>query len=367
MGAVYQARDQRLGTTVALKETFFSESDPTMRKVFEREARLLASLRHPALPVVHDHFVEGNGQYLVMEFIPGDNLFDKLQAQREAHRQPFPVDQVLAWADELLDALEYLHEHQVIHRDIKPQNLKVTPRDKLFLLDFGLAKGMTVETVSAGVPSSVPYYTQYYAPLEQELAVGTDARSDLYSAAATLYHLLTGVLPPDALRQRAEAQRQRQPDPLRPADQANPVVPRDVAKALEWAMALDRENRPATAAELRQALGLSAGQRTPSPGPAPAPAPGPVQRKSPEPSPGPTPRPSPNPPPRPAPKQGGTSPSDFWPWVVTGLPALLAIINMDWLIRMLGLPGQIGGFPTNAIGVIVVLLAGVGAYYALKS
>src|SRR5690349_7617209 len=106
MGAVYLAKDQRLGNTVALKETFFT--DERLRKAFEREARLLANLRHSSLPKVFDHFSEKSGQFLVMEFIPGNDLMEMLQARGEA----FPIDTVLNWADQLLIALNYLHTRQ---------------------------------------------------------------------------------------------------------------------------------------------------------------------------------------------------------------------------------------------------------------
>ena len=122
MGAVYEAVDQRLDTTVALKETLFA--DERLRKQFEREARLLARLHHPALPRVSDHFSEDDGQFLVMQFIPGDDLSEMMTRKRG----PFPANQVLTWADQLLDALDYLHtqDPQIVHRDIKPQNLKLT-------------------------------------------------------------------------------------------------------------------------------------------------------------------------------------------------------------------------------------------------
>ncbi len=209
MGAVYEAIDQRLDTTVALKETLFA--DERLRKQFEREARLLARLHHPALPRVSDHFSEGDGQFLVMQFIPGDDLSEMMTRKRG----PFPADQVLTWADQLLDALDYLHtqDPQIVHRDIKPQNLKLTSRGQIILLDFGLAKGQAGEISRVTTAASIFGYTPNYAPLEQIQGLGTDSRSDLYSLGATLYHLMTGVKPPDALT-RAAALVNGQPDPL---------------------------------------------------------------------------------------------------------------------------------------------------------
>lgn len=250
MGAVYEAVDQRLDTTVALKETLFA--DERLRRQFEREARLLARLHHPALPRVSDHFAEGDGQFLVMQFIPGDDLAEMMARKRG----PFPADQVLTWADQLLDALDYLHtqDPQIIHRDIKPQNLKLTSRGQIILLDFGLAKGQAGGDVSrATTAASIFGYTPNYAPLEQIQGLGTDSRSDLYSLAATLYHLMTGVKPPDALT-RAAALVNGQTDPLTPASVANPAIAHDVDVVLAKAMAQNREQRYATATEMRNAL-----------------------------------------------------------------------------------------------------------------
>ncbi|HXG65640.1 MAG TPA: bifunctional serine/threonine-protein kinase/formylglycine-generating enzyme family protein, partial [Blastocatellia bacterium] len=214
-------------------------------------ARLLAGLRHAALPVVSDHFKEGDGQFLVMQYIPGDDLATML----ERNGSPFPVEDVLKWADQLLDALDYLHSHEppVIHRDIKPQNLKLTKRGEVILLDFGLAKGapQVLSQVSKG--GSILGYTPHYAPLEQMQGVGTGPRSDLYSLAATLYVLLTGVTPPDALT-RASAVLSGQPDPLRAANECNPAVPPRVAEVLRWAMDLNRDLRPASADDMRRLL-----------------------------------------------------------------------------------------------------------------
>lgn len=249
MGTVDEAVDQRLSSIVALKETLSTTDEA--RRAFEREASLLANLRHRSLPNVTDYFAEGDGQFLVMQFIPGDDLAQLL----ELRQQPFPVEQVLFWADELLKALEYLHSHTppILHRDIKPANLKLTREGELFLIDFGLSKGVAGQMPTLLTSRSVKGYTPAYSPLEQIHGGGTDPRSDLYSLGGTLYHLLTNIPPIDPPA-RFNALDELQPDPLVSANQINREVPVELARILSQAMAMNRRHRPANATAMRQML-----------------------------------------------------------------------------------------------------------------
>jgi serine/threonine protein kinase len=249
MGAVYVATDERFGSTVAIKETLCM--DDNFRKAIEREARLLNSLKHTALPRVSDHFEEQDSQFLVMEYIPGDDV----AAMIESDHLAFPTDRVLEWADQLLDALDYLHRQDipVIHRDIKPQNLKINSQGEMILLDFGLAKGNPSDASHQTAAKSIFGYSRNYASLEQIQGTGTDPRSDLYSLAATLYHLLTRIPPEDALT-RAMSVLGRKPDPLVPANILNPEVPPGVAGVLQKALDLNADDRPSSAVEMRQML-----------------------------------------------------------------------------------------------------------------
>jgi serine/threonine protein kinase/ABC-type nitrate/sulfonate/bicarbonate transport system substrate-binding protein len=249
MGTVYQAIDERLDTTVALKETHFT--DPRMRKQFEREARLLAKLRHPALPKVIDHFTEDAGQFLVMEFIAGEDLYGMLRESRDA----FEVSRVLKWGDQLLDALSYLHRQEppIIHRDIKPQNLKLSDGQQVILLDFGLAKQFGESSTISSTNRSIFGYTPNYAPIEQIQGSGTDPRTDIYSLAATLYHLVTNAVPPDVLT-RLTATSNGDCDPLRPACEVDSQVPSAVSNVLTRGMAIGSNQRFQSADEMKRAL-----------------------------------------------------------------------------------------------------------------
>jgi serine/threonine protein kinase len=273
MGVVYLATDRTFNNTVVIKHSRYTDEHlrriypnltsaqlrhlaDTLRQAFEREARLLRELHHPALPPVIDYFTIGDDQqFFVMNFIPGKNLVELLVECQEKNLGPFPLGDVLNWADQLLDALAYLHaqfDPPIIHRDIKPANLKLKPNGKIVLLDFGLAKGAAGEmSVVGSVLSGAG--TPQYAPFEQMKSEGTDARSDLYSLAVTLHHLLTGQPPPYAFTRKMDVDDGKS-DPLRPAHEINPLIPVEVSAILRRAASLNPDERPATAAEMREAL-----------------------------------------------------------------------------------------------------------------
>ncbi|MBK7393599.1 MAG: serine/threonine protein kinase [Chloracidobacterium sp.] len=265
MGEVYLAVDQRLGSAVALKRTMFKEN-PELGAAFEREAKILGRLRHPVLTKVIDHFIEGNDQYLVMEHISGDDVGKRL----ESAAKPFPLSWVMFWADQLLDALNYLHSHEppIIHRDIKPENLKLTDDNHIVLLDFGLSKDFDTKSESASLGTgSVVGYSPYFASMEQVRGTGTDARSDIYSLSATLYQLLTNTIPADSLT-RADAMLGGLPDPVKPLSELNPEVNKAISDVVLKGMAVRQDNRFDRAAdmqkELRRAFNRVGGAEKPS-------------------------------------------------------------------------------------------------------
>jgi len=185
-GAVYRAWDLSLLQPVALKEN--SGGGMEAQRQFEREAQLLAGLRHANLPRVIDHFVlPGQGQYLVMDFVEGKSLSDLL-VERGG---PLDEAEVLPWIRQVADALEYLHTRTppIIHRDIKPDNIIITQEGQAILVDFGISK---VYEASKSTTIGARAVTPGYSPPEQYGRGRTDARSDVYALGATLYTLLTG-------------------------------------------------------------------------------------------------------------------------------------------------------------------------------
>ena len=241
-GAVYRAWDINVSQPVALKENLGVGNEA--QRQFEREATLLAGLRHPNLPRVTDHFIiPGQGQYLVMDYVEGKSLATLL-AERG---RPLPEADALAWVRQVCDALTYLHARPspVIHRDIKPENIIVTVDNRAMLVDFGISKvfvagGQTTVGAMAVTPG--------FSPPEQYGGGGTDARSDVYALAATLYKLLTGQTPPESVE--VMAAEVRVPPAHELNSSVNPAVAEAIARAMTPQMSRRTANAAAFAAEL---------------------------------------------------------------------------------------------------------------------
>jgi len=241
MGSVYRAVDENLGVDVAVKENLFTTDE--YARQFRLEAIILANLRQPNLTRVTDHFVlEGQGQYLVMDYIEGEDL-----RQRMERTNSLPDDEVILIGAAMSKALHYLHSRKppILHRDVKPGNVKISPTGEIFLVDFGLAKviqGSQVTTTGARA------MTPGYSPPEQYGTARTDPRTDIYSLGATLYAALTGVIPEDGLARAMENVE------LTPVRKRSPKVSRRLANAVEKAMEVDAEDRFQSADDFRKAL-----------------------------------------------------------------------------------------------------------------
>jgi serine/threonine protein kinase/Tol biopolymer transport system component len=241
MGSVYHAIDENLSVDVAVKENLFTTEE--YARQFRLEAVILANIRHPNLPRVSDHFViAGEGQYLVMDFIEGEDL-----RQRMERVGILPEDEVILIGAAMCDALSYLHARKppILHRDIKPGNVKISPDGHIFLVDFGLAK---VYQGNQATTTGARAMTPGYSPPEQYGTARTDTRTDIYSLGATLYAALTSVIPEDGL---ARAMDNAQLTPLR---KRNPDVSRHLAVAIEKAMEVDPSDRFQSADEFKLAL-----------------------------------------------------------------------------------------------------------------
>ena len=242
MGAVYKAADTRFNNRpVAIKEMSSIGLTPTRlleaEAAFEHEAHLLADLLHPNLPRIYEHFAENDRSYLVMDFIEGQTLEEYLDQKGGG---PLPVDQVITWAEQLCDVLNYLHSHQppIIFRDLKPANVMISESGHVYLIDFGIARifkpGKQHDTVALGSPG--------YAAPEQYGKAQSTPRSDIYSLGALLHHLLTGVDPSE------------QPFFFRDASQVNPAIDPALDALLKQMLAMDSDRRPASALDVLNAL-----------------------------------------------------------------------------------------------------------------
>jgi serine/threonine protein kinase len=242
MASVYRAVDENLGMDVAVKENLFTTEEYSRQ--FRREAVILANLRHPNLPRVTDHFsMENQGQYLVMDYIEGEDL-----RQRLDRLGSLPDEEVIILGAAVCDALSYMHSLNppVLHRDIKPGNVKITSQGRIFLVDFGLAK--VVQSTSVATTTGARAMTPGYSPPEQYGTAHTDARTDIYSLGATLYSALTDALPEDGL---ARAMEQADLTPIR---KRNPHASRRLAAVIERALEVKPDDRYQTADEFKQDL-----------------------------------------------------------------------------------------------------------------
>ena len=255
MGSIYLAEDLRLeGRQCALKEVQHESSLPEdslqqARDQFLREAQILARLDHPNLPKVSDFFTEENREYLVMDFVPGEDLRNLMHKARRKKTFLKEVE-VLGWSAQLADALDYMHRQDppILHRDIKPSNLKLTPSGLIKLVDFGLVKLMASEEMTITILQGRG--TALYTPLEQYGGdTGhTDVRSDIYAFGATLYHLLTNSAPVEA------RERFLRPESLIPPRQINSDISARTERAILWALKLHPDERPQNVEEFRQSL-----------------------------------------------------------------------------------------------------------------
>jgi len=244
MGSVYRARDMHFPNVtklVAVKEMINTAPDPLVRETivqnFEREANLLATLHHPSIPRIYDYFSLESRSYLVLEFIHGKDLETIIN---EANGF-LPENQVLGWAVELCDVLDYLHKHKpdpIIFRDMKPSNVMINHNGDVLLVDFGIAK-----TFQSGIKGTM-IGTEGYSPPEQYRGEATPL-ADIYAMGATLHHALTRrdprLEPPFSF-------------PERPIRRINPAVSVEMEAVINTALEYSPESRFHTAADMKQAL-----------------------------------------------------------------------------------------------------------------
>jgi eukaryotic-like serine/threonine-protein kinase len=267
-GAVYRVKDQRVRQNLfALKEVI--NPNRQERKRFVLEADLLRRLDHPALPRVYHVFEDAKNEraYMLMDYVEGSNL-EVLRRQQPNKR--FSVPQVLSIMAPIMNAASYLHNQQppIIHRDIKPANIILPPSgNEAVLIDFGIAKEFDPDSTTTAVRHASPGYA---AP--EQYGIGTNTRTDVYGLGATIYTLLTGVVPADSFY-RITQLGSKGTDPLESIRKFAPNVPQHIADAIYRAMAVDINDRFPTVQDFWQELNALAVEDYHSPGPIVIPGP----------------------------------------------------------------------------------------------
>jgi eukaryotic-like serine/threonine-protein kinase len=247
MATVFRARDLENGHFVALKVPYLEyESDLVFHERFNREEQIGQRLDHPAIIKVLRP-KEKSRVYLVMEYVEGELLSDRLRREKR-----FPVQTAVGLAQEIADALVYLHEHNVVHRDLKPANIMIQPNGKVKLIDFGIALDTTLRKMTWGRLSQAMGTPDYMAP-EQIKGLRGDARTDVYSLGAMLYEMLTGEVPFSGNNVHAAMRAKMQEDPT-PPRRLRPEISPQLEEIVLHALEREPQDRFETAFEMREAL-----------------------------------------------------------------------------------------------------------------
>ena len=260
MAEVHRGRDLRLGREVAVKVLRQDLArDPSSQVRFRREAQAAASLNHPAIVAVYDtgedRTATGATPYIVMEYVEGDTLRDVLR--REGRLSP---ERAMSLTADICAALDFSHRNGIVHRDVKPGNVMITPQGTVKVMDFGIARAVSDSAATMTSTAAVIGTAQYLSP-EQARGEGVDARSDVYSAGCLLYELVTGTPPFTGDSPVAVAYQHVREDPKTPSS-INPEIPPELDAILLKAMSKNPANRYQSAADMRaDLLRAVAGQR----------------------------------------------------------------------------------------------------------
>jgi eukaryotic-like serine/threonine-protein kinase len=236
-GSVYKGRDRILEVPIAVK--MLLDNSPPVVSQFHQEGKILARLKHSGLPRVTDCFSWDKKHFLVMDFIDGRDL------QQISDQALPPVRTLVSWIIQVLCTLEYIHGNNIIHRDVKPGNIKISSDDKAYLVDFGISK---IGKGSLTAPGARGAFTPHMAPPEQCQTLGSSSpESDIYSVGATLYYILTGEFPPDSISRLMGA-------PLKPVDKIKTGLSQELSRIILKAMELQPEKRYPGALEMAKEL-----------------------------------------------------------------------------------------------------------------